>query len=158
MRSRRIIIAALALALVGAACGDDEPARDDSGAITESGDASVFALAVGDCFNDDAAAGTQVSEVPVVPCSEPHDNEIYYEYSMTNASYPGDSAALEMAGERCVAEFDAFVGIDYLDSELDIFPITPTAESWEQGDRIVYCALYALDLSKLEGTMRNSRR
>jgi hypothetical protein len=155
---QRLMVAIAILALVAVACGDDEPARDAGGNITETGDASVFALEVGDCFNDDAAAGDIVSEVPVTPCSEPHDNEIYFEYSMTDASFPGQTAALESASLRCLDEFDAFVGIPYLDSELDIFPITPTAESWEQGDRIVYCALYALDLSKLEGSMRGSRR
>ena len=47
---------------------------------------------------------------------------------------------------------------DTLDSELDLFPITPTSESWAEGDRVVYCALYALDLSKLTGSMEGSRR
>lgn len=155
---RRLIIAVLALAVVAAACGDDEPARDPTGAITESGDASVFALRVGDCFNDDASAAETVTAVAALPCSEPHDNEIYFEFSMTDAVFPGNDAALQSTSIRCLDEFGAFVGIDYLDSELDLFPITPTAESWDQGDRVVFCALYALDLSKLEGSMEGSRR
>ena len=76
---------------------------------------------------------------------------------MADAAYPGDDAALEAGAFRCLDEFAAFVGIDYLDSELDLFPITPTVESWAEGDRVVYCALYALDLSKLAGSMRSSR-
>ncbi len=155
---RRLIITILALAVAAAACGDDEPARDTTGAITESGDASVFALQVGDCFDDDPSAAETVTAVPAVPCSQQHDNEIYYEFSMTDAVFPGNDAALESSSIRCLDEFGGFVGIDYLDSELDLFPITPTAESWDQGDRVVYCALYALDLSKLEGSMEGSRR
>ena len=77
---------------------------------------------------------------------------------MTDASFPGDDAALEAGAFRCLDEFNAFVGIDYLDSELDLFPITPTSHSWGEGDRVVYCALYALDLSKLTGSMEGSRR
>jgi hypothetical protein len=154
----RLVAAIGILALVAVACGDDEPARDTTGAITETGDASVFALQVGDCFNDEASAGDVVSEVPVTPCSEPHDNEIYFEYSMTEASFPGDDQVLEISAQRCLEEFEGFVGIDYLDSELDLFPITPTRQSWAEGDRVVYCAVYALDLSKLEGSMAGSRR
>lgn len=155
---RSLVVLLLILGLVASACGDNEPTRDEGGNISESGDASVFALGVGDCFNDDAGAGDVVTEVPVVPCSEPHDNEIYFEFSMTDAVFPGNDVAQEAAAERCIGEFLGFVGIGYLDSELEIFPITPTADSWSQGDRVVFCALYALDLSKLTGTMRGSGR
>ena len=141
---RPIVLLMLVLGLIAVSCGDD--------------DTSVFDLGVGDCFNDEPGAGDEVTEVPVVPCSEPHDNEIYYEYQMTDAVFPGDEAAVESGGFRCLDEFEGFVGADYLDSELDLFPITPTAGSWAEGDRTVYCALYALDLSKLTGSMRGSGR
>jgi hypothetical protein len=121
-------------------------------------DTSVFNLEVGDCFNDDPAASETVSDVATVDCAEPHDNEIYFQFSMTESSFPGREATIESAGNRCLGEFDAFVGKSYETSDLEIFPITPTAESWEQGDRVVYCAIYALDLSKLTGTMRGANR
>ena len=98
------------------------------------------------------------TEVPVVPCSEPHDNEIYFEYQMTDDTFPGNQAAVEAGAERCLEEFEPFVGTPYLDSELDLFPVTPTQQSWDEGDRTVYCVLYAVDLSKLTGSMRNSGR
>lgn len=143
---RSALLLTLLLAFAASACGDDGT--------------SVFDLGVGDCFNDTSQTleGDVVFEVPVVPCSELHDNEIYFEYSMTDAVFPGSDAALESAGLRCVDEFEGFVGVDYLDSELEVFPITPTAQSWDEGDRVVYCALYALDLSKLTGSMQGSRR
>src|SRR3990172_11626 len=67
-------------------------------------------------------------------------------------------ATMAGGGERCVGEFEGFVGLSYEQSDLDLFPITPTAESWAQGDRVVYCALYALDLSKLTGSMLGAAR
>ncbi len=154
---RRLVLTILALALIASACSAGEPARDSTGAIVEVGNASVFALRVGDCFDDDPSFAATVAEVATVPCSQPHDNEIYYEYSMGNAAFPGDDAALEAGAVRCLDEFHAFVGLDYLDSELDLFPITPSTESWAEGDRVVYCALYALDLSKLTGSMQGIR-
>lgn len=113
---------------------------------------------MGDCFNDDPFASETVETVPTASCSQPHDNEIYFRYSMTDAAFPGDDEATDAGFSRCLDEFDGFVGVSYLNSALDLFPITPTAESWAEGDRVVLCALYALDLSKLEGSMEGSRR
>ena len=140
----RTLVAISSLLLAVTACGDD--------------DTSVFELSVGDCFNDDPAAGDSVSEVPTVDCSTPHDNEIYFQFSMTDAAFPGQEATRNSSAERCISEFEGFVGLSYAESNLDIFPITPTAASWEQGDRVVYCVLYALDLSKLTGSMRGAAR
>jgi hypothetical protein len=140
----RLVLAFAVFALLAAAC---------------SSDTSVFDLGVGDCFDDQAdLAVSEVSSVATVDCTEPHDNEIYFEYSMTDAVFPGNDGAMDSALTRCLDEFDAFVGIDYTVSDLDLFPITPTSTSWAEGDRVVYCAVYALDLSKLEGTVRGSQR
>jgi len=154
----RLLAFVAALGLLASACDGDGPARDGSGNITETGSASVFELRVGDCFDDDTDPEDVVSEVPVRPCAEPHDNEIYFEYRMTESVFPGRDRILELTSERCLQEFEAFVGVPYPQSDLDLFPITPTSQSWDEGDRTVYCALYALDLSKLEGSMRDSRR
>jgi len=139
----RVVLALLAVSLVTVACGDDT---------------SVFDLAVGDCFNDDAAAADVVQTVATVRCSEPHDNEIFFEFSMTDASFPGQEATATAAGARCVAEFEGFVGLSYEESDLNLFPIIPTVQSWADGDRVVYCALYGLDRSKLTGSMRGAAR
>ena len=80
------------------------------------------------------------------------------EFSMTDAVFPGNDATLESSALRCLEQFTPFVGSDFLESDLDLFPITPTAQSWDEGDRVVYCALYAVDLSKLTGSMRGSGR
>jgi len=144
MRHRLVLVLAV-FALLAAACS--------------SSGTSVFDLGVGDCFDDQAdLTVSEVSSVATVDCAESHDNEIYFEYSMTDAVFPGNNAAMDLALTRCLDEFDAFVGIDYAVSDLDLFPITPTSVSWAEGDRVVYCAVYAFDLSKLEGTVRGSRR
>lgn len=74
--------------------GNGTEVRDDSGAVIESGDANVFAIAVGDCFTDEVASD-QVESLPVVPCSEPHENEVYFNHSMTGDAYPGDRRSLQ---------------------------------------------------------------
>jgi len=141
---RTIVGLALIVGLVAAGCGGDT--------------ATVFDLGVGDCFDDQDVESEILVDVPTVPCSQPHDNEVYFEFRMTDAVYPGQQAALEASDERCLDEFEGFVGIDYFESDLEIFSIVPTQESWDGGDRTALCALYALDFSKLTGSMRGAAR
>ena len=41
----------------------------------------------------------------------------------------------DMASDVCLGRFESFVGRDYETSELDIFTMYPTSESWAQKDR-----------------------
>lgn len=144
-RERRLsVIALAALALAGAGC--------DGG--------NVFSLAVGDCFDDEAGADEEITSVPMVDCDEPHDNEVYHVFDLEDAAdYPGDAAVQEAADEGCLDAFEPFVGTPYLDSELEYFTITPTAQSWEDADdREVICSVYELSFDKMEGTMRGVGR
>lgn len=163
MRRTTLVALVGVLALVAAACGDDAPQRGPDGSFTEAGDVSVFDLREGDCFDDpdfDAdETVTQVETVRVVPCAEPHDNEIYFAFELPDGDYPGAVAVDDEADERCFQAFEAFVQVDYFESSLEFFTVTPTPASWtDLDDRTVYCALYALDLSKLEGSMRATGR
>lgn len=148
-------IAAAALAL--GACGAGET-RDDDGAIVEGGNTDVFSLAVGDCFNDEQADATELESVPTVPCSEPHDNEVYAEYTFPAGDYPGLEAVQATAADECIAAFDAFVEYPYLDSALYIFPLYPTEDGWNEiDDRLVTCAIYDPE-QQVTGTLAGAGR
>lgn len=167
----RLFLALLLLpvALVGFACGggDDDTGGDDDGDSTatstadatetevDTDDESVFDLEVGDCFNN--VGGDAASEVPLVDCADPHDNEIYFEYEVDrDGDFPGEDVILQEAVEKCVPEFESFVGATYDESALDVFPVYPTIESWAEGDRVVYCVLFAVDGSKLTGSVEGT--
>lgn len=118
-----------------------EPERDaTTQEIVEESQADVFALRVGDCLN--TVEEEEVSEVPVVPCGEPHDEEIYFDFTLDDGDFPGDDAVLESADSGCFAEFEPFVGMAYESSTLDFYAYRPTAESWAQGDRVVSCVIW----------------
>jgi hypothetical protein len=125
--------------------------------VAACGGGNVFNLEVGTCFDD--TDETEVSNVPVVDCSEPHDNEVFavFDYTETD-TFPGGTEMNAAAQDLCVAEFEAYVGLGYLESELNVFPITPTQGSWDDGDREIICALYNLDLAKLTGSMEGAAR
>jgi hypothetical protein len=133
------ILALLAFALVATACSGN-----------------VFDLAVGDCF-DDPGNFEEVSNVPMVECSRPHHNEVYFLYDLPAGSYPGDDRVAESADSVCLDRFDSFVGTDYEASVLDYAYFVPTRDTWGQGDRKVICLVYHLEGEKLRGTARNSR-
>lgn len=121
---------------------------------------NVFDLAAGDCFDDgDIALGPDVEEVgdvPVVDCSEPHDNEVYAAAAVEGETFPGDQQVAEHADQVCHAAFEGFVGLDYESSVLDFGWLIPTSDSWEAGDRTVTCFIYRLDLDKVSGTLEGS--
>lgn len=116
-------------------------------------------LAVGECFEDPGDG--EVGSVDVIPCAEPHDAEVYYVSRLTGgplATYPGNDQLVQEAEAVCLERFDAFVGMAYADSVLDVAYFTPTRDSWEVGDRYVVCAVYRLDFRKMTGTARGSRQ
>lgn len=136
----------------------DDADRDGSGQIVAAGDLDVMTVQAGDCFDDPEEFGV-VFNLDAIPCSQPHDNEVFALQSIAGiwSDYPGQDTVDAYAFEQCTGSlFDDFVGTEYLDSALDVFTLTPTPESWDQNDREIVCALYRLDFAKLTGTARSS--
>ncbi|MGY4858816.1 septum formation family protein [Cryobacterium sp. AP23] len=152
-RLRLVLVAAVlsvgALALSGCSAITDlfpkEAARDaDTQEISEAGEADVFSLAVGDCFNDEEAE--EIDSVQAIPCSEAHDYEAYFAFDVSaEEAYPGDDVISQAAEDGCVAEFPNFVGTSYEESALDFNYLSPTEGSWENGDREILCIVMGAD-------------
>jgi hypothetical protein len=132
--------------------------RDGSGAIVDSGNVDAFDIRVGDCFDDSDSTSDEVTSLPGVPCSEPHDNEAYAAFDVELTEYPGDDAMGQLAVDQCMGRFEGFVGTDYDSSTLDIFPMYPSERSWKQSDREVICAIYDMNYEKLVGSVEGSAR
>jgi hypothetical protein len=123
---------------------------------------NVWTLDIGDCFDDWEGATTtdesqEVSDVPIVECDQPHDNEVYSKTDMTDGSYPGDSAVEDIAIETCYDGFESFVGLPYEESTLDFGWLFPTSASWAEGDREIVCFVYDYEFAKLTGSMQDSQ-
>jgi hypothetical protein len=123
--------------------------------ISKAGQQDVFDVAVGDCFNEDGG-GEDVSDVPAVPCVEPHDNEVFHLFDLTGDVFPVDID--EQADAGCMAQFAAFVGIEYdASTEIDFFTISPSADTWSEGDREVICSVFDID-KQTTGTLAGAAR
>jgi len=101
---------------------------------------------VGDCIIS-ADLGEQFSELPAVPCTEPHDAEITYMFDMQDGDY--DEDAINEAGfDQCEKAAIDYVGPNYetVGAEgLDWDYFSPTRDSWEKmGDREVDCLVFSL--------------
>lgn len=143
----------------------EAPAESDGAAASLApGDmTSVFDLNNGDCFN--SAVEATVEEVAVTDCDNGHEYEIYFAVDYDAGpfeSYPGAEAVTNFVNEQCTAQFESFVGMTYDDSELYIYYLAPTEDSWGGGDREVLCALYWPDINgtnqPLTGSMEGSNR
>ncbi|KGM13149.1 septum formation family protein [Cellulomonas bogoriensis] len=162
-RARALLPVALtvgaALALGGCAelFGPPEPVRDDEGAISEAGEVSVLSLTVGDCLDGVITEG-ETDSVQVIPCSEPHDVEVYADFPVPGEEYPGDEELFELASVRCEEEFEPYVGTAWLDSELEISWLQPIESTWDlDEERLVTCLLIVTD-EQVTGSLRDSQR
>jgi hypothetical protein len=128
--------------------------RDSSGAIVGEGTIDAFNMRVGDCFDDSSVVGDEVTNLPGVPCSQPHDYETYAVFDVSMSSYTSDESMSAVAYESCLERFYSFVGTDYDSSVLEITTLYPTLESWQQDDREIVCALYDMSNEKLVGSTK----
>lgn len=116
---------------------------------------SVLTLETGTCF-DDPDSFEEVTDVPVVDCSEPHDNEVIGSFDLPAGGFPGDAAVASAAERGCLARFEPYVGIDFPSSIYDLGWFTPTSDSWDVGDREVICFVYDVTLEKIIGSVAGS--
>lgn len=167
-----VFVATVAL-VAAVACGGDDSASDSSAstatattvatatatatavATADIGSGDVFQLEVGQCFDDPDEFGV-ISDVEMIDCAEPHDNEVYALFDLPAGPFPGVSIVEGEALEGCMAAFEPYVGLDYASSILDYTWLTPTPRSWENDDREIVCVLYDLDLKKLTESMKDS--
>jgi hypothetical protein len=118
---------------------------------------------VGDCFHDPQVQTTGdvtgIADVAAVPCSTPHDNEVFYLHDLSRqfSDFPGVAQLDEASSATCLAQFEPYVGEDYESSRLNYTWLAPTQETWDENDdREVVCALFDNDRLKLTGSMKGS--
>ena len=134
-----------------------EADRDSSGAIVSEGSVGAFQIRVGDCFDDTSSSfaedGVEITSLPGIPCTDPHDNEVFAVFDVNRSTYPDSEAMESLAYDSCLERFEPFVGRDYATSSLDFLSMYPTRSSWNlQNDREVVCAVYDMEASKLSGS------
>ncbi len=167
MRTRRVLAvagsaAALSLALSGCSVlngiiGGGDAQRDDDGNVTEESNIDIFSLKVGDCLPESSMSGGETSDTDVVPCSDSHAYEVYYEFDLADGEFPGSDAIQAEVEAECLPAFTDFIGLEYASSTLDITWYEPTTESWDANDRLVQCLVYD-PAGDVEGSLEGAAR
>ena len=155
MRVRGGLTTGLALALILGGCASGLPQADGE---APEGQVTLFDLELGDCLND---AGiplrSDMTDVPRVSCDEPHDSELFAILGVEGSVFPGEQDLVSEGQDRCQRAFGDFIGIPFATSTLDFRFYYPTASSWAQGDRTIYCVAFEPGL-QVTGSLLNSRR
>ena len=118
---------------------------------------SSFSLAKGDCFDVPGSNFDEnVYDVDEVPCTGEHEGEVFAVVPLSGGDFPGDDRVTDIAEDKCWTLQDAYV-LDHwsLPPEADVYYLTPTAESWDWGDREITCVYSHTDESAtLTGSLR----
>lgn len=135
----------------------DEPERNAEGTVNAEAETDTSSLVVGDCIDD---PGMQdVSDITILPCSEPHSFESIASSQMPDGEYPGEAAANTAASDFCAKEFSEFVGVDFEESVLELLFFYPVEESWTTaGDREILCFVAEEGEVPVTGTFRGAGR
>lgn len=120
---------------------------------------SVLDLGVGDCLM--LPTETQAVTVRRTTCDSEHEAEVSAvadtDPKGEDDPFPGEDALAKQAESACVGSFESYVGSPYVSSALDVTWLTPTEQSWSQGDRRIVCLVHALDAQRLSSSVRGSK-
>jgi hypothetical protein len=115
---------------------------------------------VGQCL-DISIEASAVTELSGFDCATEHDAEVYFVGVVARATFDPVEVAADAAA-LCRSEFASFIGSTYEESVLDIYYLYPQADSWENGDREVICAVYTPNaetgrLTRTTGSLAGSK-
>lgn len=130
-----------------------EPTPQTTPATTEPGSPVIGGIRAGDCLN---TKNTQ-NEILRLPCSQPHDEEVFAHRDLGDGDWPGQDALSDRAERICSAAAASFIGIPADQTGLMISSFQPGEQEWREGDHTIDCTL-ADPNGKTTGTLRDSRR
>jgi hypothetical protein len=100
-------------------------------------ESAVFKLREGDCV--DSPNGTLVS---VLPCSTPHEAEVFATFALPGSRWPGTAAIASEASSGCVSRLTAYLNPQLAISLSQSF-VYPNQVAWTGGTRTVICEVRA---------------
>lgn len=118
----------------------------------------VNALQVGDCI-DEPEADDEIDDVQHVPCTRPHDAEVFAVLTHPAAegeAYPIISGFDDYIGDNCLPLWETYTGRTWAtEVELDIGYFHPTLSAWADGGRNITCYTIKDPAGKLYGSVKN---
>ncbi|MFJ8188723.1 DUF4190 domain-containing protein [Streptomyces sp. NPDC096094] len=121
------------------------------------GEGTAYSLEKGQCFTTPSGSLQGVTyDVDEVSCEEEHDGEVFAAFELPGGAFPGDAEITREADERCYALQDTYAMDRWaLPTDVDVYYLTPTSQSWRTGDREITCLFGNTDE---RGTLTGSLR
>jgi hypothetical protein len=131
------VVWAAAIAVVYVAVLSKPPLRDENGVVARKGDVKVDKLRIGDCL-ENWSTSTSVNTVIVVPCTQPHNAEVFHTFELAGKDYPGDGIVREQSTSTCIETSKTAVKPDDL-KNAKVALLKPVPISWKRGLHGVTC-------------------
>lgn len=123
----------------------DTEADTDAGSEPAAGDGiPVEQLELGDCITD-LQEHRGIFTVTVVPCSGPHEGQVYGVFELPDGPWPGLDEVVSRTDEQCVDHLGARFPETYDDAAVELIIFHPTIASWIAGDRGTLCLTEYMD-------------
>jgi hypothetical protein len=152
-RGKGLAIAGLALsgawvlglaALIAIGIAFQPPQSTSTGQITGRGSVDVFSLRVGDCFQNPSASDALlgVTYVTAVPCTKPHNAQVFAEFHTTGgADYPGNASLTRQSDVGCRARIGGNLEQPKVTDTMGLHYLFPQAQAWADGHRTITCLI-----------------
>jgi Septum formation len=96
--------------------------------------AAIFNLQAGQCFDGQNTLG-----VTVVPCSSPHEAEVFATFPLPESTWPGENTVKTAAQAGCQQRVAGYMNPQLAASALSQEYIYPNQKTWAAGVRTVVC-------------------
>jgi hypothetical protein len=100
-------------------------------------EASVFKVREGDCINTPNG-----QTVTILPCTTPHDAQVFATFTLPRSAWPGTAAVQQTASADCVDRLSGYVN-PQLSISLSQAYVYPDRAAWDAGTRTVICEVRA---------------
>jgi hypothetical protein len=139
---------------VGSLLGDDETGAADSSAVDANAQRVYWEdLQPGMCVREDPNEMDYI----VVDCSAEHEEEVMSRDTLARSKeYPGDAAVEDAAQQKCESAFASYVGLELVESRLDLDYFTPDKDSWTAGKVTLICLVLDPDHDQITRALRGA--
>ena len=139
---------------VGSLLGDDETGAADSSAVDADAQRVYWEdLQPGMCVREDPNEMDYI----VVDCSAEHEEEVMSRDTLARSKeYPGDAAVEDAAQQKCESAFASYVGLELVESRLDLDYFTPDKDSWTAGKVTLICLVLDPDHDQITRALRGA--
>ena len=120
---------------------------------------SVFDLQPADCLDPPADVSGEINSIKVVPCADPHTQEVFAKVDATDQAYPGAEALATEANGLCIkAMQEPPLGLSPDDGYFVSY-LLPSFDGWNKdSDRTIVCVFVFPTLGAVTGSVVEQAR